>query len=129
LNISRFVICHLKLVFLDQVGILYLYLERVEVEEKKADSVSQNKNIKLSTILEAYLVEKVLSQLKAGFYDILIDIKFPLTTSVLVIAKSLWNYILLIVEDSKSGKKSEFAAKTSITKDKNSIEDFLKKRE
>ena len=55
------------------------------------------------------------------------DIKFPLTTSVLAIAKSLWNYILLIIEDSKSGKKSEFAAKTSITKYKNSIEDFLKK--
>jgi len=34
----------------------------------------------------------------------------------------------LIIEDSKSGKKSEFAAKTSITKYKNSIEDFLKKR-
>lgn len=33
----------------------------------------------------------------------------------------------MIIEDSKSGKKSEFAAKTSITKYKNSIEDFLKK--
>jgi len=55
------------------------------------------------------------------------DIKFPLTTSVLVHCKV---FIELHSFDNQGfwvAKKSEFAAKTSITKYKNSIEDFLKK--
>ena len=76
-----------------------------------------------------YLVEKALSQFKAGFYILILDFKVPLTTSVLVHCKV---FIELHSFDNQGfwvAKKSEFAAKTSITKYKNSIEDFLKKRE